>query len=111
MAKYKHADVDQYQMISLNFGELFAEEHPTRRLLEIIDKLNLSIFDENYANDNGKGGRPAFPVNRLLAILIYSLLHGNISMRNLERDLQQRADLLFLSGGLHIDHSSVIGMP
>ncbi len=49
----------------------------------------------------------AFPVNRLLAILFYSLLHGNISMRNLERDLPCRADLLFLSGGLRIDHSSI----
>ncbi len=57
MAKYKHADVDQYQMISLNLGELFEEGHPTRRLLEIIDKLDLSIFDKNYTNDNGKGGR------------------------------------------------------
>jgi len=105
MAKYKHADVDQYQMINLNLGDLFPQGHPTHRLLEIIDKLDLSFFDENYTND--KGGRPAFPVNRLLAILIYSLLHGNISMRNLERDLHQRADLLFLSGGLHIDHSSI----
>ena len=97
MAKYMHADVDQYQMVSLNYGELFDEDHPTRKLLNTIDKLDLSDFDDNYVNNDG--GRPAFPVNRLLAVLIYSLLHGNISMRNLERDLHQRADLLFFIRG------------
>lgn len=107
MARYQTTDVDQNQMVMLNYGELFSEEHPTRKLLELIRKLDLSEFDNNYTNDTDKGGRPAFPVDRLLAILFYSLLHGNISMRNLERDLHQRADLLFLSGGLKLEHSVI----
>ena len=87
MARYQITDVDQNQMVMLNYGELFSKEHPTRKLLELIRKLDLSEFDNNYINDTDKGGRPAFPVDRLLAILFYSLLYGNISMRNLERDL------------------------
>ena len=89
MARYQTTDVDQNQMVMLNYGELFSEEHPTRKLLELIRKLDLSEFDNNYTNDTDKGGRPAFPVDRLLAILFYSLLHGNILIpgRNLERDL------------------------
>ena len=89
MAKYQIADIDQNQMVMLNYGELFSEEDPTRKLLELIRKLDLSEFDNNYTNDTDKGGRPAFPVDRLLAILFYSLLHGNILIpgRNLERDL------------------------
>ena len=102
-----HADVDQFQMVMLNFRELFPEDHPTSKLLDIIHQLDLSSFDENYVNSSSKGGRKAFPVDRLLAILIYSILHGNISMRNLERDLSQRADLLYLSGGLSLDHSTI----
>ena len=107
MANYKHANTNQSQIVVLNFGELFPEDHHVRRLLEIIQQLDLSQFDSNYLNGTAKGGRKAFPVDRLLAILIYSLLHGNISMRNLERDLSQRADLLFLSGGLTLDHTTI----
>ena len=68
MARYQTTDVDQNQMVMLNYGELFSEEHPTRKLLELIRKLDLSEFDNNYINDTDKGGRPAFPVDRLLAI-------------------------------------------
>ena len=107
MANYKHADTNQSQIVVLNFGELFPEDHHVRRLLDVIQQLDLSQFDSNYLNGTAKGGRKAFPVDRLLAILIYSLLHGNISMRNLERDLSQRADLLFLSGGLTLDHTTI----
>ena len=107
MAKYMHADDDQFQMVILNFRELFPTDHPIRQLLSIIRGLDLSAFDQNYANSSAKGGRAAFPVDRLLAILIYSLLHGNISMRAITRDMSQRADLLCLSGGLALDHSTI----
>ncbi len=105
MAKYKEPDVDQTQIVVLNFSELFPEDHPTNKLLKIINKLDLSMFDENYANDIR--GRLAFPVDRLLAILFYSILHGNISMRDTARDIRKRADLLYLSGGLGLDHSTL----
>ena len=102
MAKYIHADVDQYQIVTLNYNELFDEDHPIRKFFEIIsEKLDLSAFDDNYNND--KGGRPAFPRERLLAILIYSLLYGNISMRNIERNLHHIKELtyyFFLEGFL-----------
>ena len=52
-----HADVDQFQMVMLNFRELFSEDHPTSKLLDIIHQLDLSSFDENYVNSSSKGGR------------------------------------------------------
>jgi len=107
MARYKKPDVDQYRIITLNFAELFPEDHFLSRLLDLIRQFDLSEFDSGYYNDSSRGGRPAIPVDRMLAIIIYSLLYGNISMRNLERDLNQRADLMFLAGGLSFDHSLV----
>lgn len=107
MARYKNADEDQYRIVTLNFSELFPEDHFLSRLLDLIRKFDLREFDNGYKNDSSRGGRPAMPVDRLLSILIYSLLYGNISMRNLERDLHQRADLMYLSGGLTFDHSLI----
>lgn len=94
-------------MVTLNFADLFPPEHPVPQLLATIRRLNLEKFDCGYSNDGREGGRPAYPVDRMLALIIYSLLYGNLSMRNLERDMTQRADLMFLSGGLTIDHSSI----
>lgn len=106
MARYRQPDPSQYRIVTLNFDDLFPPEHPTSRLLSLIRSFDLSEFDDGYHNDAGTGGRPALPPDRILAVMIYSLLYGNLSMRNLSRDLEQRADLMYLSGGLKIDHST-----
>ena len=86
MSKYKHADVDQYQMVVLNFGELFSEEHPTAQLLKILNQLDLSDFDAGYHNDEGVGGASAYPPIRILSVIIWHLLYGSKSIRQLEHD-------------------------
>lgn len=106
MARYKHTDDAQWQLTPINFGKLFPVDHPIAQLLATIRKLDLSAFDEAYSNDAGVGGRPAVPCDRILAVIIYSLLYGGLSMRNLQRELCVRADLLYLSGGMTIDHTT-----
>ena len=72
----------------------------------MIWSLDLSDFNASYKNDTGVGGRPATSCRRILAVVVYSLLYGGISMRNLQRELAVRADLLYLSGGMNIDHTT-----
>lgn len=107
MANYIQPDVIQYQWMPLNLSDLFDEDSFPARLLALIRKMDLSDFDKNYANSSERGGRPALPVDRMLALIIWHLLHGGTSMRALARDLLVRADLMFLSGGLEIDHSTI----
>ncbi|MDH5717246.1 MAG: transposase [Spirochaetia bacterium] len=106
MAKYKKIEDRQWQWSAINYSEFFEEDHYLNQLLNMVRKLDLSKFDENYRNDTEKGGCSALPVDRMLSLIIYSILYGNISMRALARDMSKRADLLFLSGGITIDHSS-----
>ena len=106
MAKYKEPDVKQLRFVPINFAELFPEEHPLSQLLSVIQKLDLSDFDARYKNDTAEGGRPATSCRRILSVVVYSLLFGGISMRNLQRELVVRADLLYLSGGMNIDHTT-----
>lgn len=106
MARYRDPDVAQLRFIPINFAELFSEDHPLSQLLSVIRKLDLSDFDASYKNDTAAGGRPAASCQRLLAVVVYSLLYGGISMRNLQRELAVRADLLYLSGGMGIDHTT-----
>jgi transposase len=106
MARYREPNVAQLRFVPINFAELFPEDHPVAQLLATIRKLDLSEFDAGYKNDSSAGGRPADSSERILAVVIYSLLYGGISMRNLQRDLGVRADLLYLSGGMSIDHTT-----
>ena len=107
MANYKQLEPKQMIMVTITYSDLFPPEHHIPQLLETIRKLDLKKFDEGYDNDGEQGGRPAYPVDRMLAIIIYSLLYGSISMRNLGRDLTQRADLMYLAAGMIIDHSTL----
>lgn len=106
MAKYREPNVAQLRFVPINIAELFPEEHPIAQLLSTIRKLDLSEFDAAYKNDTPLGGRPADSCQRTLAVMLYSLLYGGISMRNLQRELAVRADLLYLSGGMNIDHTT-----
>lgn len=107
MARYICPAPSQYQIVTFNFEDLFPPGHPTFELLALIRKLDLTPFDDGYTNDGPYGGRPALPADRMLALIVYFLLYGNLSMRQLDRDLAQRADLMFLSAGLHVDHSTL----
>jgi len=106
MARYREPNVAQLRFVPINFAELFPEDHPLAQLLETLRKLDLSEFDAGYKNDSPLGGRPADSCQRILAVMLYSLLYGGISMRNLQRELAVRADLLYLSGGMSIDHTT-----
>jgi len=106
MARYREPNVAQLRFIPINFAELFPEDHPLSQLLSTIRQLDLSEFDASYKNDSPAGGRPADSCERVLAVMLYSLLYGGISMRNVQRELSVRADLLYLSGGMSIDHTT-----
>lgn len=106
MANYKEPNLEQPRFVPINFAELFPENHPLSQLLSVIWSLDLSDFNASYKNDTGVGGRPATSCRRILAVVVYSLLYGGISMRNLQRELAVRADLLYLSGGMNIDHTT-----
>ncbi len=106
MARYREPNTAQLRFVPIDFTRLFPEEHPLTQLLGTIRKLDLSEFDASYKNDTPVGGRPADSCERILAVMVYSLLYGGLSMRNLQRELAVRADLLYLSGGMSIDHTT-----
>jgi len=106
MVRYREPNVAQLRFVPINFDELFPDDHPLSQLLSTIRQLDLAEFDASYKNGSPAGGRPADSCERILAVMMYSLLYGGISMRNLQRELAVRADLLYLSGGMNIDHTT-----
>ncbi|ONF83623.1 transposase, partial [Leptospira santarosai] len=103
MAKFKHIETDQLRIYPLNFDELFGEEHPIYNFRNVMNSLDFSEFNGNYKNEIS--GRPAFEPKRVMSAIFYSILLGNISMRELCRLSKVRAELIFLLGGEELEHS------
>ena len=97
MARFIQCDVDQVQMLFLSLADLFGPESREAQHLALIRRLDLSKFEAVYINDSPKGGRPAMPPDRMIALLAWDILNGGKSMRKLARRVKYRADYIFLA--------------
>ncbi|EMN90638.1 transposase PF05598 domain protein [Leptospira weilii str. UI 13098] len=86
-------------MYVLNFEELFGDGHPIHGFKKVIDHIDFKDFERNYQND--ETGRPAISPKKVISALFYSILIGNLSMRELCRLSKLRAELIYLLGGDH----------
>jgi transposase len=83
MAKFIPYDYSQHAMVVVNFQDQIQPgtfEHALHYLIE--HKLDLSIFDPEYANDDG--GRPAYNPAILLKIILFAYSKGITSSREIE---------------------------
>jgi len=82
MAKFIPYDYNQHAMVVVNFQDQIQPgtfEHALHYLIE--HKLDLSIFDPEYANDDG--GRPAYNPAILLKIILFAYSKGITSSREI----------------------------
>ncbi|EQA63722.1 transposase [Leptospira alexanderi] len=94
MAKFNNTDPNQLRMHVLDFQELIGEGHPIHGFKKVIDRLDFENFEKNYQND--ETGRPAISPKKVISALFYSILIGNLSMRELCRLSKLRAELIYL---------------
>src|SRR5690606_35201117 len=83
MAKFKPYDYNQSAMVVINFEEQLQPgtfEYAIHRL--ITDKLDLSIFNPRYQNDDV--GRPAYDPAILLKIILFAYSKGITSSREIQ---------------------------
>ncbi|EMN27432.1 transposase PF05598 domain protein [Leptospira kirschneri serovar Sokoine str. RM1] len=105
MAKFKNTDPNQLRMHVLDFQELFGEGHPIHGFKKVMERLDFEDFDKNYQND--ATGRPAISPKKVISALFYSILIGNLSMRELCRLSKLRAELIYLLDGEELDHTFI----
>jgi len=83
MAKFIPYNYDQHSMIVINYKEQLQPgtfEHAIHYLIE--HKLDLSIFDSFYNNDDN--GRPAYDPSILLKIILFAYSKGITSSREIQ---------------------------
>ena len=106
MAKYKRYDYSQSMLIPVFFEEQLMPgtlEFAIHTLVET--RMDMSIFDDNYAND--ETGRRAYDPKILLKVVLFAYSRGLISSRKIERACRENVTFMALSGNQRPDHSTI----
>jgi transposase len=106
MARYKYYDYDQLMMIPVSLEDQLMPgtlEYAIHHVVE--ERLDLSIFDERYSND--ETGRKALAPKLLIKIVLFGYSRGLISSRSLERACRENITFMALACGQKPDHSTI----
>ena len=106
MARYKHYDYDQMIMVPVSLEEQLIPgslEYAIQHVVE--ERLDLSIFDDRYRND--ETGRKAIDPKVLIKIVLFGYSRGLISSRSLERACKENITFMALSCSQKPDHSTI----
>lgn len=94
-------EIDLVKPISIQ--ECLPEGHLARYVVEIVESLDLSAFENSYAGHGSK----AYPPSMLLSLLIYAYATGIFSSRKIERATYDSIAFLFITCNLHPDHDTI----
>lgn len=106
MAKYKRYDYSQRVLIPVSLEDQLMPgtlEFAIHTLVE--GRMDLSVFDERYNND--ETGRWAYDPKVLLKIVLLAYSRGFISSRKIERACRENVTFMALSCGQYPDHSTI----
>jgi transposase len=74
-----------------------------RFVVEIIDQLDLTAFENKYSNT----GSEAYHPRMMLALLFYCYISGIFSSRKISRSTYQLIPVIFITNGLHPHHTVI----
>lgn len=80
-----------------------SSDHPVRVVDELLDQVEWSDWESRY----GGGGRPAYPPEYMVKLLIYGYSMGIRSSRQLEHSCRNGIDFIWLMEGLSPDHDTI----
>lgn len=106
MARYKPYDYDQLMMVPVSLEDQLVPgtlEYAIHHVVE--ERLDLSIFDERYCND--ETGRTAIAPKVLIKIVLFGYSRGLTTSRSLERACEENITFMALTCGQKPDHSTI----
>jgi transposase len=106
MAKYKRYDYKQRLMIPVSLEDQLVPgtlEFAIHTLVE--DRMDMSVFDDNYQND--ETGRSAYDPKVLLKVVLLGYSRGLISSRAIERACLENVLFMAISCNQRPDHSTI----
>lgn len=96
---------DQIVLFSQRLDEVLPQQHSVRRLVEVLEQLDWTKWEAEYKHEGS--GRPPVHPRVMSGIVLYGLMRGVRSSRQLEEALQMRLDFRWLAEARSIDHSTI----
>ena len=103
MRNFRPVDRKTGFLLPPSVDEWLPERHLARFVVEIIEKLNLSVMVNAYRGS----GLAAYHPRMLLGILVYGYVTGIFSSRKLERATYDSIAFRFIAANDHPDHDTI----
>ena len=100
---FKHHSVHQQVLFPLNLNDLISENHSSRLIDSIVEKLEISEIISQYKG----GGTSSYHPKMLLKILFYGYLNNTYSCRKIAKAVKENIYFMWLSGGLQPDFRTI----
>jgi transposase len=84
--------------------DLVGPTHPVRRVMAVVEKLDLARFCEPIQAREGVAGRDATDPQLLVGLWLYACIRGIGSARELARRCEESAAFRWLCGGVGVNH-------
>jgi transposase len=84
--------------------DLVSATHPVRRVVEVVEHLDLSGFCQPIKAREGVAGRDATDPKLLVSLWLYACVRGIGSGRELARQCQENVVFQWLCGGVSVNH-------
>lgn len=91
----------------LDLDHLIGEQHAARVIWEIVDRVEVSQFEQGVKSLAGDSGRPCWPAKVLIAVVVYGYSLGVASARELERLQKYEPGLRWLCADQIINHHTL----
>ena len=107
MAFIQGIDRNQFQFIDFySIDSFISKDNPVRVIDAFVNSLDLPSFGFIVHSDNNPGQRP-YKTSVLLKIHIYCFFNQIVSSRKQERECARNIELMWLTGCLVPDHSTI----
>ena len=105
MARFKYSDNSQGVFLPINLEEQLIPGTFEWTLDYLIDKIDVSLFEQNYHND--EKGAAAYSPKMLLKVIMYCYSRGMLSSRRIEQACKQNIIVKSLAADAEPDHATI----
>ena len=103
MSRFIAVDRDTVYLLPPSVNEWLPQDHLARFVVEVIDQMDLSELERQYAGRGSAAYHPAM----LLGLLIYGYASGVHSSRKIERACHDSVAFRFIAANTQPDHDSI----
>ena len=107
MANLKQGNRSQGMFLTINLSDQLIPGTFEWTIDYLFDKIDMSLFEQNYHND--ECGAAAYPPRALLKLILFCYSRGILSSRRIERASKENVTAKALADDFEPDHDTIAG--